>query len=136
LPVKQCKRNTLALIAPLNKGLNMSRPKSNILRHVTLRVTQREREELTKRAAGRSISDYIRGRVLSKQTRAPLQLLEQETIRQLSEISDMVTDYSKHVETHPTPKRREIIDFLGNVENELHTVRSSILRSGSDHGNC
>jgi len=114
----------------------MSRSKSNKARHVTLRVTQDEREELTKRAAGRSLSDYIRGRVLSKQTRAPLQLLERETIRQLSKISDLIADYSPHVETHPTLKRREIIDFLGNVENELHTVRFSILRSGSDHGNC
>jgi len=130
LPGKQCKRNTLALIAPLNKGLNMSRSKSNKVRHVTLRVTQEEREELTKRAAGRYLSDYIRGQALGKHSRAPLQLLEQEIIRQLGGISDMVTDYSKHVETHPTLKRREIIDFLGNVENELHGVRFSILKTG------
>jgi hypothetical protein len=70
----------------------MSRPKSNRFRHVTLRVTQDEREELTKRAAGRSLSDYIRGRVFGKQSRAPLQLPEQETIRQLSEISDIGTE--------------------------------------------
>jgi hypothetical protein len=114
----------------------MSRSISNKARHVTLRVTQREREELTKRAAGRSLSDYIRGRVLNKQTRAPLQLLERETIRQLSEISDIVTDYSQHVETHHTLKRKDIVDFLGHLENELHAVRFSILRSGSDHGNC
>ncbi len=136
MPGKQCKRNTLAMIAPLNKGLNMSRPKSNKVRHVTLRVTQDEREELTKRAAGRPLSDYIRGRILGKQQRAPLQLLEQETIRQLSEISDMVTDYSQHVETHHTIKRKDIVDFLGHLENELHTARFFILRSGSDHGSC
>ena len=114
----------------------MSRSKSNKVRHVTLRVTQDEREELTKRAAGRSLSDYIRGQALGKHSRAPLQLLEQETIRQLSQISDMVTDYSQHVETHQTLKRREIIDFLGNVENELHAVRFSILSNGTNHGNC
>lgn len=136
MPGRQCKRNTLALIAPLNKGLNMSRSKSNKVRHVTLRVTQHERDELTKRAAGRSLSDYIRGRVLSKQTHAPLQLLERETIRQLSEISDLVTDYFQHVETHTTLKRRELIDFLGNVENELHTVRFSILSNGANRGDC
>jgi hypothetical protein len=126
---KQCKRNTFALIAPLNKGLNMSRPKSNRLRHVTLRVTQHERDELTKRAAGRSLSDYIRGRVLSKQTRAPLQLLERETIGRLGQVSDLVTDYSQHVETHQTLKRKDILDFLGHLENELHSVRFSILKT-------
>ena len=133
---KQCKRNTLALIAPLNKGLTMSRPKSNRIRHVTLRVTQHEREELTKRAAGRSLSDYVRRQVLGKQSRAPLQLPEQETIRHLSQISDSITDYSQHVETHPTLKRREVIDFLGHLENELQTIRFSILKNGSGHGNC
>ncbi|WP_418896422.1 plasmid mobilization protein [Sulfitobacter litoralis] len=114
----------------------MSRMKRNKVKHVTVRVTQSERDELTKRAAGRSLSDYIRGRVLSKQTRAPLQLSERETIRQLSEISELVTDFSRHVETHLTLMRGEIIDFLGNVENELQTIRFSILKNGSGHGNC
>lgn len=114
----------------------MSRSKSNKVRHVTLRVTQHERDELTKRAAGRSLSDYIRGRVLSKQTRAPLQLLERETIRQLSEISDLITDYSQHVKTHPKLKRREIIEFFGVLEHELHTVRFSILKGEAGDGNC
>ena len=136
MPGKQCKRNTSALIAPLNKGLNMSRSKSNKARHVTLRVTQNEREELTKRAAGRSLSDYIRGRILSKQTRAPLQLLERETIRQLSKISDLLTDYSQHVETHPTLRRREIIEFFGVLEHDLHTVRFFILKGEAGDGNC
>lgn len=114
----------------------MSRSISNKVRHVTLRVTRDEREELTKRAAGRPLSDYIRGRVLSKQSRAPLQLLEQETIRQLSQISDFITVYSQHVETHPTLKRREIIEFFGVLEHELHTVRFSILKGEAGDGNC
>lgn len=114
----------------------MSRMKRNKVKHVTVRVTQSERDELSRRAEGRPLSDYVRGQVLGKQSRAPLQLSERETLRQLSEISELVTDFSRHVETHLTLKRGEIIDFLGDVENELHTVRFSILRSGSDHGNC
>lgn len=114
----------------------MSRSKSNKVRHVTLRVTQDEREELTKRAAGRSLSDYIRGQALGKHSRAPLQPLEQETIGRLSQISDLVTDYSQHVKTHQTLKRKDIVDFLGRVESELHTIRFFILKKGSGHGNC
>jgi hypothetical protein len=110
--------------------------KRNKVKHVTVRVTQSERDELTKRAAGRSLSDYIRGRVLSKQTRAPLQLLERETIGRLSQISDLVTDYSQHVKTHQTLKRKDIVDFLGRVESELHAIRFFILKKGSGHGNC
>jgi hypothetical protein len=108
----------------------MSRMKRNKVKHVTVRVTQSERDELSRRAEGRSLSDYVRGQVLGKQSRAPLQLSERETIRQLSEISELVTDFSRHVETHLTLKRGEIIDFLGHLENELHGVRFFILKTG------
>ena len=41
----------------------MSKKKSKKLRHISLRVTQAEHDRLTKRAAGRTLSEYIRSEV-------------------------------------------------------------------------
>jgi|TARA_R110002126_G_scaffold86592_3_gene209100 hypothetical protein len=65
-----------------------------------------------------------------------MQRLEQKTLGKLSQIGDLVSDYAHYVETHPTLKRGEIIDFLGNVENELHAVRFSILQNEAGDGDC
>ena len=74
----------------------MSKKSSNKVRTIAVRVTQSERDALTRRAAGRSLSDYIRKQVLGKKSRAPLQLVERETLTQLKKIADVVGDYIQH----------------------------------------
>ena len=114
----------------------MSRKKDKKVKHVTVRVTQDERDALTSRAAGRSLSDYIRRHILGQKSRAPLQSAEKQALAQLSRIADIVGDYIQHVATHETLKRGEIMKFLGEVENDLHALRLAILRGGTGDGDC
>lgn len=114
----------------------MSKKSSNKIRTITARVTQDERDALTRRAAGRSLSDYIRRHILGKTSRAPLQSAEKQTLAQLSRIADIVGDYIQHVATHGTLKRGEVMKFLGEVEDDLHALRLAILRGGTGDGDC
>ncbi|MBO9432168.1 hypothetical protein [Sulfitobacter sp. R18_1] len=116
----------------------MSENRDNRARHVSVRVTQAERETLQRRAGGRALSDYIRGKVLGRNSRAPLELVERQTLRRLSEVGDLVSNYAEHVATSDTLRRREVVTFLGGVEDDLQALRLSILRGGDggDNGDC
>jgi hypothetical protein len=114
----------------------MSKNSSNKIRTITARVTQDERDALTRRAAGRSLSDYIRRHILGKKSRAPLQSAEKQALARLSRMGVVISDFTQHVATHGTLKRGEVIKFLGGMEDDLHAVRLAILKGGADDGDC
>ena len=114
----------------------MRRKKDKKVKHVTVRVTQSERDALTKRAAGRSLSDYIRAQVLGRKSRPPLRSAETQSLARLSRMGAVVSDFIQHVATHGTLKRGEVIKFLGGMEDDLHAVRLAILKGGADDGDC
>ena len=114
----------------------MSRKKDKKVKHVTVRVTQSERDALTRRAAGRSLSDYIRAQVLGRKSRPPLGSAEKQTLARLSRMGVVVSDFIQHVATHGTLKRGEVIKFLGGMEDDLHAVRLAILKGEADDGDC
>lgn len=114
----------------------MSNKNNRKLRHISLRVTQPERDGLSERAAGRTLSDYIREQVLGTRSRSPLQLTEKETLNRLARIGDALSDYVQHIGTHSTLKRGDVMAFLRKVENDLSTVRLLILKGEANVGDC
>lgn len=114
----------------------MSKKKSNRVRHVSTRVTQSERDDLTRRAAGRSLSEYIRVCIFKTKSRAPLVMAERRTLGDLARISDLVGAFGRHVATHETLTRGDIIEFLEGLEDDLEAARLSILNGGAGDGDC
>jgi Mobilization protein NikA len=101
---------------------------------ITARVTQAEREMLTRRAAGRSLSDYIRAMLLGRRSRALLQPSERVALVKLGEVGDDVGAFTQHVATHESLKRGDVIEFLRRVEGDLDALRLAIIRGGADDG--
>ena len=101
---------------------------------ITARVTQAEREMLTRGAAGRSLSDYIRAMLLGRRSRALLQPSERVALVRLGEVGDDVGAFTQHVATHESLKRGDVIEFLRRVEGDLDALRLAIIRGGADDG--
>ena len=112
----------------------MKNNKNKRVTTITARVTQAEREMLTRRAAGRSLSDYIRAMLLGRRSRALLQPAERVALVRLGEVGDEVGAFIQHVATRESLKRGEVIQFLGRVEGDLDALRLTIIKGGADDG--
>lgn len=114
----------------------MSKKKSKKLRHISLRVTQAEHDRLTKRAAGRTLSEYIRSEVFGRPGRVPLRPVEKVVLQRLGEIGDAICGSIEHVATHSTLKRGDVQTILRDVEEGLSEVQLYILKGGAEDGDC
>lgn len=114
----------------------MKNNKNKRVTTITARVTQAERDMLTRRAAGRSLSDYIRAMLFGRRSRALLQPSERVALVRLGEVGDDVGAFIQHVATHESLKRGEVIEFLRRVEGGLDTLRLTIIKGGADDGTC
>lgn len=114
----------------------MNKKTINMASYISVRVTLADRHRLNKRAAGSSLSDYIRGQILGARSREPLRLTERVSLNHLGRIGDLVGDYLQHVAKSSTLKRGDIISFLSGIEADLHAVRLAILRCEADDGDC
>lgn len=113
----------------------MSKKKNKKLRHISVRLTQDEHDQLTRCAQGRTLSDYVRGQVLNKTARAPLREVEIEAVHRLAQIGNTLSDYILHVATARSLKRDHVTTMLEGVESDLSTVRLLILRGEVGDGN-
>lgn len=108
----------------------MKNNKNKRVTTITARVTQAEREMLTRRAAGRSLSDYIRATLFGRRSRALLQPSERVALVRLGEVGNDVGAFIQHVATHESLKPGKIIKFLGRVEANLDALRLAIIKGG------
>jgi len=112
----------------------MKNNKTKRVTTITARVTQAERDMLTRRAAGRSLSDYIRAMLLGRRSRALLQPSERVALVRLGEVGDDVGAFTQHVATHESLKRGEVMEFLRRMEEDLDALRLAIIKGGADNG--
>jgi hypothetical protein len=102
--------------------------------HISLRVTQAERDGLEHRAAGRSLSEYIRGMVLEEPLPPRLSQAEYQSLSLLNQLSEKVGDFSLHVRAAGSLRGRHVVDFLSAVERDLDAIRLGLLETGIENG--
>lgn len=83
--------------------------------HITVRVTKPEREKLAQKAAGRTLSCYVRGLIFSSGSRPALRSDEQHCIRKLTLLSERVDEHIEIVATTASLKRSDVTNLLKEI---------------------
>lgn len=109
---------------------NQKQPTRN--RHITLRITQAEKDLVSQKAAGRSLSCYIRSILFKHISRPALQPCEQSFISSLRELSEVIDDQIEIVKTHRYLNRRGVVEILQEVDVKINEVKLRVLEASEN----
>ncbi len=96
-------------------------------RYINVRVTQVEKDKLAKKAAGRTLSCYIRGLIVDGGSRAALRLEERVLYTQLAALSEALAGHIENVETASSLKRSDVAVLLASIVDDVDRVRIEVL---------
>jgi hypothetical protein len=115
----------------------VTRRKQKILtrsKHITLRITQAEKDQVSQKAAGRSLSCYIRSILFKHISRPALRPCEQRVIRSLGELSEFIDHQAEIVRTHKYLNRGGVIEILQKVDGKIDEAKLGILEAEYNSG--
>lgn len=99
-------------------------------KHITLRITQAEKEKIFQNAAGRSLSCYVRDLIFSRGSRPTLSRGEQHCIKILTLLSEKVGEHIETVASATSLRRSDVTNLLKEISDEVDSIRIGILEGG------
>lgn len=97
--------------------------------HITLRITQAEKDLVSQKAAGRSLSCYIRSILFKHISRPALQPCEQSFISSLTQLSEVIDGQIEIVKTQKYLNRGGVVELLQEVDVKIIEVKLSVLEA-------
>ncbi len=108
---------------------NQKQPTRN--RHITLRITQAEKDLVSQKAAGRSLSCYIRSILFKHISRPGLGPDEQSLIKSLGELSDFIDHRTEFVKTQKYLNRGGVVNILQEVDVKINDAKLKVLEKSA-----